>query len=318
MSGPSFRCMPLAGVCLAVHLCIACDSPAPAAPTARAPVAAAPAAPAPGPPTVLAVSPAAGSVTGATPVLISGTGFRSGAAVILGGAASKVTVVSETEITATTAAHGAGVVDVVVTNPDGQAGRLGRAFTFAPVTPGPAPRISSVSPTVGTTEAGGTIAVRGTGFQEGSIIRLDEAVLRTHYQPGASILRAQAPAHAPGTVDVFVINPDGQIATLAGAYKYAAAGTLDFTGTWHGIGDDGRDDHASAVVRLTVERNRVVSVSCNSQVTLLSPAPDITDGRFASSADGRLVVTGRFVSADEVRGTIDLPPCGPGWGALRQ
>ena len=67
--------------------------------------------PLPNPPTVSSVSPASGTVTGGTPITITGTGFVAGATVEIAqgnGAgptaipASKVVVVSPTEITATT------------------------------------------------------------------------------------------------------------------------------------------------------------------------------------------------------------------------
>ena len=125
-------------------------------------------------------------------------------------------------------------------------------------------------------------------------------------------------AHGPGWVDVVVTNPDGQSARVPRGYRYAAPGTLDFSGEWHGIADDRHDNHSSTAVRLTIERNKVVSVSCNSQLTLLSPAPAIIGDRFSFAADNRLLVSVRFQPADEVIGTIDIPPCGAGWGAHRQ
>src|SRR6185369_3682585 len=74
-------------------------------------------------PTVSSINPISGTANGGTAVTITGTGFLAGATVSLGGtAATGVTVVSSTSITATTAAHAAGTVNVVVTNTDGQNG----------------------------------------------------------------------------------------------------------------------------------------------------------------------------------------------------
>ena len=82
-------------------------------------------------PTVTAISPTSGSTSGGTSVTITGTGFSSGATVSLGGtAATNVTVVSSTSITATTPAHAAGTVDVVVTNTDSQNGTLSSGYTY--------------------------------------------------------------------------------------------------------------------------------------------------------------------------------------------
>ena len=82
-------------------------------------------------PAVTAISPTSGSANGGTAVTITGTGFLSGASVKLGGtAATGVTVVSSTSITATTPAHAAGAVSVVVTNPEGQSGTLANGYTY--------------------------------------------------------------------------------------------------------------------------------------------------------------------------------------------
>jgi hypothetical protein len=82
-------------------------------------------------PVVTNVAPGTGHVGGGTSVTITGTGFESGATVTFGGAvATSVNVVSTTTITATTPAHSAGVVSVVVTNPDAQSGTLAGAFNY--------------------------------------------------------------------------------------------------------------------------------------------------------------------------------------------
>ena len=85
----------------------------------------------PSPPTPTAISPTSGTTSGGTPVTISGTNFVSGATVTFGGtAATSVVVVSSTTITATTPAHAAGVVNVVVTNSNGQSGTLTNGYTY--------------------------------------------------------------------------------------------------------------------------------------------------------------------------------------------
>ena len=83
-------------------------------------------------PTVTSISPTSGTTSGGTSVTITGTGFLSGATVSIGGtAATSVTVVSSTSITATTPAHSAGTVNVVVTNTDSQSGTLNNGYTYA-------------------------------------------------------------------------------------------------------------------------------------------------------------------------------------------
>jgi len=88
-------------------------------------------------PTVTGIGPSSGTANGGTPVTITGTRFLSGATVKLGGTtATNVTVTSSSTITATTSAHAAGTVDVVVTNTDGQSGTLSGGYTYTSSTGG--------------------------------------------------------------------------------------------------------------------------------------------------------------------------------------
>ena len=113
------------------------------------------------PPTATVIAPIFGLITGGTPVAITGTGFVPGATVALGGAAAtSVTVVNATTITATTGARAAGLVDVVVTNPDMQTGSLPNGFTY-----GAAARAQLTTPLSGSTLTGSTVIFQWTsGF----------------------------------------------------------------------------------------------------------------------------------------------------------
>src|SRR5262249_49116472 len=72
------------------------------------------------PPAPVSITPAFGTIAGGTLVTIGGSAFAAGATVTIGGVAATIGTITATSITATTDAHAAGVVDVVVTNPDGQ------------------------------------------------------------------------------------------------------------------------------------------------------------------------------------------------------
>jgi hypothetical protein len=97
-----------------------------------------------------------GTTDGSMFVSITGNGFEPGATVTLDGATTNATVINHgQQIVAQTAAHTAGTVDVVVTNPNGQSGRLTGGFTYAvftftvnpnPVAPGEQLRVSWVAP----------------------------------------------------------------------------------------------------------------------------------------------------------------------------
>jgi hypothetical protein len=82
------------------------------------------------PPTITTISPNSGSINGGTAVTITGTNFVAGATLTFGGtAATNVTVVSSTSMTATTPAHAAGAVNVVVSESSGSA-TLTNGFTY--------------------------------------------------------------------------------------------------------------------------------------------------------------------------------------------
>ncbi len=124
-------------------------------------------------PTVSSITPNSGTANGGTAVTIAGTGFLAGATVKLGGtAATGVTVVNSTSITATTPAHAAGAVSVVVTNTDAQAGTLTNGYTYT--TSNPAPTVSAISPNSGTANGGTAVTIAGTGFLAGATVKLEE------------------------------------------------------------------------------------------------------------------------------------------------
>jgi len=83
------------------------------------------------PPTILNVSPNRGSTGGGTTVTITGSGFQSGAIVRLGREWQTGQVLSSTLILLTTTPHDSGTVEIVVTNRDGQAARLGDGYSYA-------------------------------------------------------------------------------------------------------------------------------------------------------------------------------------------
>lgn len=84
-------------------------------------------------PFITAITPALGSTSGYTPLRISGTGFQSGATVTLDGATLQGRFENQSNgvLYLQTPAHTAGIVDVLVTNPDGQTHRLAGGYTYA-------------------------------------------------------------------------------------------------------------------------------------------------------------------------------------------
>jgi hypothetical protein len=172
-------------------------------------------------PTVTLVSPGQGPTAGGTVVTITGTGFVSGATVTFGGtAATPVVFGSATSITATTPAHAAGPVNVVVTNPDLQSGTLAGGFTY--VAP---PTVTAVSPSFGPVAGGTSVTITGTNFVATPAVTIGGSNATGEVWVSSTTLTATVPAHAAGLVNVVVTNPDAQAATLTNGYFYAPAPT---------------------------------------------------------------------------------------------
>jgi len=175
-------------------------------------------------PIVDSVSPSSGPAAGGTSVTISGTGFASGATVSFGGAAAtNVNVVGSTTITAVTPAHASGGVNVVVTNPGGESGTKSNGFTYSAV-PLPPPGVTGITPNTGTTAGGTSVTISGSGFVAGASVSIGLTGATGVVVVNSSTINAITPAHAAGTVNVVVQNPDAQSGTLVNGYTYAPPG----------------------------------------------------------------------------------------------
>src|SRR5215831_4554252 len=227
-------------------------------------------------PTVTGVSPSSGPAAGGTAITINGTNFASGATVTLGGTgATNVVVVSNSQITATTAAHAAGAVNVVVTNSDGQSGTLANGYTYQ----GAAPTVTGVSPSSGPAAGGTAITINGTNFASGATVTLGGTAATNVVVVSASQITATTAAHAAGVVNVVVTNSDGQSATLTNGYTYVAAPTVTGVSPSSGpaaggtaITINGTNFASGATVTLGGTGATNVVVVSNSQITATTPA----------------------------------------------
>ncbi|MCI0340351.1 MAG: IPT/TIG domain-containing protein [Planctomycetales bacterium] len=201
-------------------------SPAtPAQPTAAAPVSPSPASA----PAVAGVLPASGSSAGGAWVTVSGSGFRPGAQVRLGGVlASGVSVVSSAQITAVTPAVNptwwGGPVLVSVTNPDLQSGLLPGGFRYVAK-----PALWSVSPAWGFPQGGSTVTLSGAAFATGAVVSFGgvPGVAATFLSSTAIV--ATTPPSPGGAVAVAVVNPDGQAASLPTGFAYGTPPSIATT-----------------------------------------------------------------------------------------
>jgi hypothetical protein len=173
-------------------------------------------------PTVSALSVASGSTAGGTSVVITGTNFTGATQVSFGGvAASSFTVNSATQITATAPAQAAGVVDILVTTPNGtSAPTTFDQFTYSL----PAPTVTALSPTSGATGGGTLVTVTGTSFTGATKVLFGTTPAELFVVNSATSISAVSPALVAGTVDVTVVTPSGTSATSSADHFTASSG----------------------------------------------------------------------------------------------
>ena len=120
-------------------------------------------------PVVTDVSPNIGSATGGLSVVLTGSGFLGAVSVRFGGDGAAFTIDNDTQITATSPAHVAGIVDIVVSNEDrSSATSASSKFTFVAL-----PVVTGLSPHKVALAGGDTIAVTGTGFDGATGLSVD-------------------------------------------------------------------------------------------------------------------------------------------------
>ena len=157
-------------------------------------------------PVILSVSPQRGSSAGQNLVTIAGSNFLPGARVRLGGVPVTPIALTSNQITAIANPRPAGIVNVVVNNPDGQSAALTRGYTYLPI-----PEIVAVD------IEDKLLRVSGEGFDKGAVILMNGAEQETG-QPlstRARLLltsRKAAKKIAPGqSVTVQVRNASGLV-----------------------------------------------------------------------------------------------------------
>ncbi len=168
-------------------------------------------------PTVTSVVPNTGSTNGGTTVTITGSNFASGTTVSFGGSsASNVSFVSATQLQATTPAHSAGAVNVVVTNPDGKNASLSAAYSFGSVSL----TLKSVDPISGPAAGGTSVTINGTDFQTGVSVTFGGLPASSVQLSNSGTIVAVTPPHASGTAAVTETNSNGQSSALTSGFTF--------------------------------------------------------------------------------------------------
>ncbi|WP_405807756.1 IPT/TIG domain-containing protein [Streptomyces sp. NBC_01187] len=168
------------------------------------------------PPTVTAITPVSGPVTGGTSFTITGTNLT-GATVLFGGLpATGVSVApSGNSLTGVTPfGLGAGNATVTVITPAGTANVPG-GFTY---TAGP-PTTVTIIPNTGPATGGTPFVIAGTGLSGGSVTIGGIPATGVTTDPTGTLLFGTTPAGALGNQPVVVTTPGGS-ATVPGGFTY--------------------------------------------------------------------------------------------------
>ena len=224
-------------------------------------------------PTVSAVSPSSGSISGGTAVTITGTNFAAGATVKFGTAtATNVVVTNSTTITATTPAGSAGAVTVTVTV-SGQSGSLTSGFTYI-VTP----TVSGVSPSSGPTSGGTAVTITGTNFASGATVTFGTQAATNVVVTNSTTITATTPAGSAGAVTV-TVTVGGQSGSLSSGFTYVATPTVSAVSPSSGptsggtaVTITGTNFVSGATVKFGTATATNVAVTNSTTITATTPA----------------------------------------------
>ncbi len=169
-------------------------------------------------PSVTSLATSTGSTAGGTLVTINGSGFTGATAVNFGSVAvSDFTVNPDGSISVYSPSQTAGTVHVTVTTFAGtSATSAADEFTY---TAAAAPSVTGVSPDTGTTVAGNTVVITGSGFTGATAVSFGSVAAQYFEVNSDDSITAYAPPEAAGTINIQVTTPSGT-STTSSADEY--------------------------------------------------------------------------------------------------
>ena len=155
-------------------------------------------------PTLSSINPSSGTTAGGTACTLTGTYLTGCSAVSFGGTAGTGIVVdSATQVRCTSPARSAGAISVTATTSYGTSN--GVTFTYN----APAPTLSSISPSSGTTSGGTACTLAGTNLTGCSAVSFGGTAATGIVVDSASQVRCTSPAKSAGTYSVTATTPGG-------------------------------------------------------------------------------------------------------------
>ena len=172
-----------------------------------------------GKPELLLIVPDTGSTFGGTEVTLTGQGFVDGLIVTFDAAVATVQSVSPSQAVVLTPPHALGAVDVTVTVPGGEYATYPSGFVY--VETASAPSISSLQPAQGASGGGTTVTITGANFVAPVTVLFGTLTAPSaEVSAGGDTITTITPASPVGSVQVTVLNGDGQEASKDQAFSF--------------------------------------------------------------------------------------------------
>jgi hypothetical protein len=183
-------------------------------------------------PSVTSLNPSTAGTGGGTSVTISGSGFTGADGVFFGGVpAASFAVASDGTIVAVAPPMTAVTIDITVTHA-GTTSALGGADRFSATAPlAPAPAVSGLGTTGGSTAGGTSVTISGSQFTGANGVFFGAVPAAGWVFNSDGSITAVSPPEAAGTVDVTVSTPTGTSAVSSSdQFTYTAAPAPTVTG----------------------------------------------------------------------------------------
>ena len=167
----------------------------------------------------------------------------------------------------------------------------------------PAPTVTGVSPTTGSSVGGTLVTITGTNFQTGATVTIGGSAAIGVTVVNSATITATTPAHSAGAANINVTNTDGQSATIPSTFTYVLpaptiAGVSPGSGITAGgtpITITGSNFAAGATVTVGTSAAAAVTIVNSATITASTPAGPAgavtvavtnPDGQKASLANG--------------------------------
>lgn len=188
-------------------------------------------------PTITTITPDEGSTLGGETVVITGAHLDLVDAVFFGGAtATIVGTPTAGSITVLTPAHAEGLVTVILRH-DGVDESFASAYEYIAPAPVP-PTVTAITPDEGSPLGGDEVTITGTKLDGVTAVTIDGVVVP--FESTATTLTFETPAHEPGTVDIALSHPDGDV-ILENAFTFLPPPEIHDIEPAHGPVDGGNE-----------------------------------------------------------------------------